>query len=185
MSLPLLSRSAAVLLVVDMQERMLAAIPEVQRASIVRHIAILMETARTLGIPILRTEQYPKGLGPTIPEIAALAGPDPAIEKLSFSCGRSPDFQRALDATGRRSVLLCGVETHVCILQTCIDLAGGGYAVSIPADAVASRRMLDWETALRLLDRAGAIVGTTETFVFQLLERAGTDEFRTISKLLK
>ncbi len=182
----LLQRSAAALAVIDVQERLLPAIPEEPRASVLRNALILIETARALGVPVLASEQYPKGLGPTVPEIRAAIGDRFApVEKLAFSCGRSPEFRTVLEGTHKRSIVLCGVETHVCVLQTAVDLVSEGYRVFVPADAVASRRPLDWERGLALMDKAGVVVGTTEAFVFQLLERAGTDEFKRISKLLR
>lgn len=178
-------RDRVTLAVIDVQERLLAAFPDDRRALVVRNTLIAIDAARILGVPIVASEQYPKGLGPTIPEIRERLGETAPIEKIVFSCGRSPEFRAALDATARRDVILCGVEAHVCVLQTAIDLMNDGYRVYVPADAVTSRRALDWERALALLTQAGAIVGTTEMFVFQLLERAGTDEFKAISKLVK
>jgi nicotinamidase-related amidase len=182
----LLRRENVVLAVVDMQERLLQAFPEATRAAVVRNAAISVEAAGVLGIPVIATEQYPKGLGPTVAEIRERAGADFApIEKLVFSCSRSPEFRTALEATGRKDVLICGVEAHVCVLQTVMDLTRDGYRVFVPADGVRSRRDLDWERGIALMERAGATVGTTELFLFQLLERAGTDEFKQISKLVK
>jgi nicotinamidase-related amidase len=182
----LLRRDHAVLLVIDMQERLLAAFAEERRAPVVRNVLIAIDAAKVLGIPVLVSEQYPKGLGPTIPEIRERFGDAFApVEKIVFSCGRSAELRAALDATQRRDVILCGVESHVCVLQTAIDLINDGYRVYVPADAVTSRRQLDWERGTALMERAGAIVGTTELFLFQLLERAGTDEFKAISKLVK
>ena len=179
-------RDSAALLVVDMQERLLAAFPDERRAPVVRCASILVETAVTMGIPIIVSEQYAKGLGPTIADVRDRIGAGFApIEKMVFSCGRSPEFKAALDATGRRDVILAGVEAHVCVLQTAMDLLRDGYQVYVPADAVTSRRDLDWRTGLNLMEKAGAVIGTTEIFVFQLLERAGTDEFKTISKLIR
>ena len=181
-----LRRDRTVLAIVDMQERLLAAFPEERRAPVIRYASILLETALTMGIPGVVSEQYAKALGPTIAELRDRLGPGFApIEKMVFSCGRSPEFKAALAATGRRDVIMCGVEAHVCVLQTALDLAGDGYKIHIPADAVTSRRDLDWRTGLALAEKAGAIIGTTEVFVFQLLERAGTDEFKTISKLIR
>lgn len=182
----LLARGNAVLAVVDVQERLLAAFPEPVRSAVVKHVSTLVEGANVLGVPTIVTEQYPKGLGPTVAEIRDRLGAAFApVEKIVFSCGRSPEFRAALDATGRRDVVLCGVESHVCVLQTAVDLLTDGYRVFVPADAVGSRRDLDWERALALMDKAGVTVGTTEIFLFQLLERAGTDEFKQISKLVK
>jgi nicotinamidase-related amidase len=182
----LLSRGSAVLAVVDVQERLLAAFPEPVRDAVVKHVSTLVESAGVLGVPIVVSEQYPKGLGPTVADVRDRLGAAFApIEKMVFSCGRSPEFRAVLDATGRRDVVLCGVESHVCVLQTAVDLLTDGYRVFVPADAVRSRRDLDWERSLALMDKAGVTVGTTEMFLFQLLERAGTDEFKRISKLVK
>jgi len=106
-------------------------------------------------------------------------------EQSVFSCARSPEFKSVIEETHKRQALICGIETHVCVLQTVIDMINNGYVLYVPADAVASRKDLDWEKGLNLIEKAGAVVGTTETFIFQLLERAGTEEFKKISKLLK
>jgi nicotinamidase-related amidase len=179
-------RDATILAVIDVQERLLGAFPEEARGQVIRNTGILVESARILGLPILVSEQYPKGLGPTVAELRERLGTAFApIEKIEFSCGRSPAFRAALETTARRDVLICGVESHVCVLQTAVHLIEDGYAVFVPADAVQSRRALDWERSLRLMEQAGATIGTTETFLFHLLQRAGTDEFRQISRLVK
>lgn len=181
-----IQRDRTSLVVIDMQERLMNAMPELIRESVTKNAGILIESAKALGIPITVTEQYPKGLGPTVTEIKEAVGDEfKPIEKLVFSCGRSPEFKSELREMNRQEVLICGIETHVCVLQTVIDLINDGYRVYIPADAVASRKELDWERGVSLIEKAGATVGTTETFLFQLLERAGTDEFKKISKLLK
>ncbi|MCI0455069.1 MAG: hydrolase [Candidatus Dadabacteria bacterium] len=181
-----IKRDSISLLIIDMQEKLINAIPLDSRESTIRNSNILIETAKTLNIPIMLTEQYPKGLGLTIPEIKEAVGERfKPIEKLVFSCARSPEFKSTLKETRREEVLVCGIETHVCVLQTVLDLINHGYKIHVPADAVASRKEFDWKTGINLIDRAGATVGTTETFVFQLLERAGTEEFKKISKLIK
>ncbi|HVY55099.1 MAG TPA: hydrolase, partial [Thermodesulfobacteriota bacterium] len=170
-----LKRADATLVVVDMQEKLMSAMPEAESGTAVKNVKIFLEAARILNIPILVTEQYPKGLGPTIAEIKESAGEGVnPIEKLVFSCARSPEFMDDLIDFRRGSVLLCGVETHVCVLQTVIDLVNDGYRVYVPADAVVSRKEIDWERGIALMEKAGAVVGTTEAFLFQLLERAGT-----------
>jgi nicotinamidase-related amidase len=186
MNMDFIQKDKTALLVIDMQEKLMKAIPEEIQELITKNAGILIESAKILGIPVTVTEQYPKGLGLTIPEIKEAVGNDcNPIEKVVFSCARSPEFESALNETGRKEVLVCGIETHVCVLQTVIDLINGGYSVYIPADAVASRKELDWERGIKLIEQTGAVVGTTETFLFQLLERAGTDEFKKISKLIK
>jgi len=181
-----LKKEDATLVVVDMQEKLMSAMPETESGIAVKNVKILLEAAKILDIPVQVTEQYPKGLGPTIGDIKESVGEGfSPIEKLAFSCARSPEFIEAFKDLGRSSVLLCGVETHVCVLQTAIDLVNDGYRVYVPADAVVSRKELDWEKGIGLMDKAGAFVGTTEAFLFQLLERAGTDEFKQISKLVR
>jgi nicotinamidase-related amidase len=178
-------RDRCVVVLVDLQERLLNAFADDVRGRVLRHAGTLTESAGILGLPILVTEQYPRGLGPTVPAIRDRLGNVSPIEKTVFSCARSLEFRAALDATGRRDVLMCGVETHVCVLQTAGDLIADGFRVHVAADGTGSRRDLDWQRGLAVMERAGAVVGTTEMFLFQLLERAGTDEFRAVSKLLK
>ncbi len=181
-----IQRENVSLVVIDMQERLMGAIPDEYRKSTIKNAAVLIESAKAFQIPIIVTEQYPKGLGSTIPEIRDCIGEGiRPLEKVVFSCARAPEFKSAMDEAGRREVLVCGIETHVCVLQTVIDMVNEGYVVYVPADAVASRKNLDWEKGIGLIERAGAFVGTTEAFLFQLLERAGTEEFKTISKLIK
>jgi hypothetical protein len=180
------SRDRAVLAIVDIQERLLGALPEERRASIVERALVAVETALVLGVPVLVSEQYSKGLGPTVAPIRERLGDAFApVEKLAFSCGRSPGFREALENTGRRQVILCGVETHVCVLQTALDLQREAFEVFVAADAVASRRDLDRDVALALLRQAGVVVGTTEMFAFQMLECAGTDEFKKVARIVK
>lgn len=181
-----IQRDKTALVVIDMQEKLMNAIPEEIRELITKNTGIIIQSAKALGIPITVTEQYPKGLGFTISDIKETIGSDfNPIEKVVFSCARSPEFKSALEETGKKEALVCGIETHVCVLQTVVDLVNDGYTVYVPADAVASRRELDWERGVKLIENAGAVVGTTETFLFQLLERAGTEEFKKISKLVK
>jgi len=179
-------RDSTSLVVIDMQERLMGAMPEESRGAITDKSSILINSANILNIPVVVTEQYPKGLGPTIHEVKEAVGENfSPIEKVVFSCARSPEFKSALSDLGRKDVIICGIETHVCVLQTAIDLVNDGYNVYVAADAVTSRKELDRDKALDLIEKAGATVGTTETFLFQLLERAGTDEFKAISKLVK
>ncbi len=182
----IIRRDQAVLAIVDIQERLLGALAEDRRAAVEARALVAVDSALALGVPVLVSEQYPKGLGPTIASIRERLGDlFVPVEKLAFSCGRSEEFKAALERTGRQDVILCGVETHVCVLQTMLDLDRAGYRVFVAADAVASRRDFDRDTALALMREAGATIGTTEMFAFQLLERAGTDEFKAISKIVR
>ena len=181
-----LKREDTVLVVIDMQERLMSAMPDLHSRVAVRNTRVLIEAAKILGIPVLVTEQYPKGLGATIEEVThSLEEGTAPIEKVVFSCARAEEFANAVKELGRSSYILAGTETHVCVLQTAIDLVNEGYSVYVPADAVVSRNDLDWQKGLDLMGKAGATVGTTEAFLFILLERAGTDEFKAISKLVK
>jgi len=177
----LLRRGDAVLVVVDVQERINAVMAE--QAHLAR-IAALVEACAALGVPVVATEQYPKGLGPTVAELSGLL-PAPPLVKDSFSCAREPAVRAALEATGRRQAVVVGIEAHVCVLQTAIDLVAAGHLVHVPHDAVSSRRPADKEWALRRMAAAGVVVTTTESALFELLERCGTDEFKLVAALVK
>ncbi len=181
-----LDRRNTVLLLVDVQERLFAAMPAQARTAVERNARILIEGAKVLGLPVFLSEQYPRGLGPTLPAlVAALPEGVRPFEKLAFSCAEVPSFIEALAATGRRQVVLCGMETHVCVFQTARDLARGGADVHVASDAVCSRSVENREVGLGLLARAGATLSSTEAVLFDLLGRAGSPEFKAISALVK
>ncbi len=168
---------------VDVQER-LAAVMD-QREKVLDNCLRLIEGAKVLDVPIAVTEQYPNGLGPTEEELrGALLSYEP-FEKLTFSCCGEPSFTSALDALGRRTIILAGMETHVCVLQTALDLLRGGYGVHLASDAVCSREKGNWRTGVDLMRDAGVVITSTETVLFQLLGKAGTAEFKAISKLVR
>jgi nicotinamidase-related amidase len=131
------------------------------------------------------TEQYPKGLGKTHSNLRPLLENSPFYEKLSFSCFRQPAFRLELERLHIRDILICGIEAHVCVLQTALDLLENDYRVFVAADAMSSRSSFNYHTGLSLMRDAGAVIGSTETFLFQMLEEAGTDRFKQISKLVK
>jgi nicotinamidase-related amidase len=178
-----LRRHEAVLVVVDIQERLAAVMSE--RKKVVDNCLHLIELCKLLDIPVLLNEQYPKGLGTTVSEIKEALQPYDPLEKVTFSCCQSDTFPRELTASGRKKVILAGMETHVCVLQTCIGLLKEGYAVHAVNDAICSRTKENFETAIEFMRDAGAVVTCTEAVLFQLLERAGTEEFRIISKRIK
>ncbi len=180
-----LAREGSVLLIVDVQERLFAAMDPEQRAEMGRNIKILATAARRLGVPILLSEQYPKGLGHTLTEIGEAAGQVEPISKVAFSCWGAEGFAERLGATGARQVILTGIETHVCVLLTALDLLAQGYAVHVVADAACSRRRENRQIALDQLREAGAVVTSTESVLFLLLGVADTDDFRALSKLIK
>jgi nicotinamidase-related amidase len=178
-----LSREDAVLVVVDIQERLAVVMSE--REKVVRNTLHLIETAKLLRIPVILTEQYPKGLGPTVQEIRDALPSCKPVEKLTFSCCGEPSFVKALASTGRKKVILCGMETHVCVLQTCIGCLKAGYAVHAVRDAICSRTKENYRTGIEFMRDADAVITGTETVLFQLLEKAGTEEFKTIAKRIK
>jgi len=178
-----LDRESAVLLVIDIQERLAVAMAE--REKVVANAGHLIAAAKLLGVPVVHTEQYPKGLGPTVPELRAALEPAAPVEKLTFDCCGEPTFAPALDAAGRSTVIVCGMETHICVLQTVLGLLARGVTVHVAADAVCSRNPENARTALELLRDAGAVITCTETVMFQLLVRAGTPEFKAIQARIR
>ena len=184
-SASLLKAEDSLLLVIDLQEKFVPVIPGMPEAA--RRIAILAEAAAHLRIPAVVSEQYPGGLGRTLPEILALLPQGtPVFEKLSFSALDVPGWAEAVRAARRNQIILCGVETHVCILQTALDLVQNLDAqIYVAEDAVASRKTVDRDTALRRLQMHGVQRVTTEMVVCEWLRKAGTPEFKAIQPLIK
>jgi nicotinamidase-related amidase len=177
--------ASPVVVVVDVQERLFDAMDAERRDDMVANVKILVSAASRLGVPVLVTEQYPKGLGRTLPELRALLGDAPPFEKTSFSCAGAPGFVDRLRGLGADHVVLTGIEAHVCVLLTALDLLARGLRVSIVADAVCSRRAANLEIGLGQARQAGAVVTATETVVFQLMGSADAEAFRELSKLLR
>jgi nicotinamidase-related amidase len=173
--------------VVDVQERLFSVMPELAGNDLVRSGTALLEAAKILGATAVATEQYPEKLGRTLAplgeKLAALSAP--VISKLSFSACGEPAFDSFLARSELRRVVLIGMETHICVFQTARDLCSRGYAVHIPIDGVASRRDDHRAVGLELCRAAGATITTTETILFDWLGRAGSDEFKKVSKLIK
>ena len=178
-----LSKEDAVLAVVDIQERLAVVMSEKEK--VVNNALHLIEAAKLLSIPVILTEQYSKGLGQTVGEIREALPSYHPVEKLTFSCCGEPAFLKALASTGKKKIILCGMETHVCVLQTCIGSLKEGYTVHAVSDAICSRSKENFKTGIEFMRDAGAVISGTETVLFQLLERAGTEEFKTISKRIK
>jgi len=135
-------------------------------------------------VPVLASEQYPQGLGPTVAPLAGLLGDTPPA-KLTFSCSRDDGQRDAIERRGRDQILVTGIEAHVCVLQTALDLLDAGYEVHVPHDAVSSRRPADKEWALHRMAAAGAVITSTESALFELLERCDTADFKKVAKLIK
>lgn len=190
-----LSADRVALFVVDIQERLIPAMPEPIAAQVVRNTQILIETAAKLGIPVVVSQQYPKGLGATVAAIeTTLAGAKPILhrfDKSEFSGASTPEFAALVSSSAgvgklaRDQWIVTGMEAHVCVYQTTRDLVARGYQVHVPLDAISSRTKANWRVGCGLIARAGAIPTSTEVCVFDLLGRAGTDDFKALSKLIK
>ena len=179
-----LTPEQTVLVVIDVQSRLTPAMPHKVYERMRDTTALLVEAARLLEVPVLTTEQYPQGIGHTVPELAAACAGG-VIEKTSFGCCGEPAFLAALDKLGRRRVIVTGMEAHVCVYQTVLGLLGAGYAVHLVRDAICSRHKEDFRAGVSNAARAGALVVTAEMVLFQLLRDSRHAQFRTISKLIK
>jgi len=179
-----LEREKTVLVVIDVQKRLVPSMDAAVYDRVRRSIDLMVEGASLLGIPVVATEQYPKGLGPTVDELAA-ACRTKVIEKLSFGCCGEPDFLAWLRQLGRSQVLVTGMEAHVCVYQTVLGLLDAGYRVHMLRDAVCSRGKVDYLCALENAARAGAVVTTAEAALFQLLRSCAAPEFKAVSALVK
>lgn len=171
------------LLVVDIQDRLLPKMAHPER--VVANTAVLLQAAGRLGVPVLASEQYPRGLGPTVADVAQRLPAGAVVEKLAFSCLGEPGFAERFRALGRSQAVVCGMEAHVCVMQTVDDLAAAGTRTFVVADAASSRDAANHELAMARMAQAGAVVVSTEMVVFEWLARAGTDAFRELSALIK
>lgn len=177
------SRHSAVLVVVDVQERLAAVMA--RRVAVADTSVLLARVARELGIPVIVTRQYPAGLGDVVTELAEVARAAVVVDKTAFDCTQEPAFGEALAATGRRQVVMCGMETHICVTQTALSLVAEGYDVHVVADAVCSRRDRDRDIALDRLRACGVTVTTSESVIYEALGQADTPEFRAVLALVK
>lgn len=177
----LMSADDTALLVVDVQERLIRLIPG--HARLIWNIRRLIDGARILELPVAATEQYPQGLGPTVAELAGRLGQIPS--KLTFSCGGCPDLIAGLEERGVSKFCVAGIEAHVCIQQTVLDLLAHGLRVYVVADAVGARFDVDYQIALRRMDSAGATLTTTEAALFEWCQQSGTPQFKQISQLVR
>lgn len=173
------------LVVIDMQERLVPAMQAPART--IRNARILIAAATELALPVLLTEQYPEGLGSTVPELAGAAAAAKAttLPKMHFSCMEDRDFAAAFEATGRRQAVIAGMEAHICVLQTAVSLMGRGTEVFVVTDATSSRTLESEKACLDRLQACGAGIVTTEMVVFEWLGRAGTPAFKALLALIK
>jgi nicotinamidase-related amidase len=173
--------SAAV--IIDIQERLLPHMYDGEK--MLRNCEKLIEGLKILSVPITVTQQYTKGLGPTQPSIVEKFSDFSFIEKTTFSCCEEPAFMENISLSGKKYVIICGIEAHVCVLQTCIDLIDGGFVPVIVADCISSRKPEDKLTAIERMRQEGARITTLESILFELTRRAGSEIFKSISRLVK
>jgi nicotinamidase-related amidase len=177
----IMSADDTALLVVDVQEKLVRLVPGHER--LVWNVGRLIDGAQLMQVPVLGTEQYPQGLGPTTPELATKLGPLPG--KLTFSCCGCDETITRLSELGRIKVLIAGIEAHVCVMQTALDMLAAGYRVYLAVDAIGARYEIDYRTALRRLEAHGASLVTTEMALFEWCRVAGTPQFKELSALVK
>jgi nicotinamidase-related amidase len=173
------------LVVIDVQERLVAAMPEKPRQQTLSNTALLTQAANTLKIPVTHTEQYPRGLGSTEEVVRAHLTETAAIEKTCFSCFAAEGFITAVSLAQRQQIILCGMESHVCVLQTAIELQQAGYQVFVVEDAVCSRHKRHHKNALARLRQTGIIVTNAESVIFEWLRDASHPDFKSLSKMLR
>ncbi|PID60329.1 MAG: hydrolase [Ignavibacteriae bacterium] len=178
----ILKKETTALLIVDIQERIVKVMRN--HKSLVESVLKLIKGAKTLNLKVFYTEQYPKGLGSTLPIIKNELQ-DEAIQKLSFSCSGAENLFEELKRNNIKQVIVCGIESHVCVQQTVLDLLSNSFQVNVPADGVSSRKEIDYNTALSRMGKHGAEITTVESILFELLEVCGTPEFKEISKIIK
>ncbi len=178
----LLQSNKTALLVIDIQERLLKVMRK--RELLIKDVVKLIKGIKVLGIPMYYTEQYPKGLGETAAEIKNELNGE-AIQKLSFSCAGAGNLFNELKEKNISQVIVCGIETHVCVQQTVLDLLANGFQVNVPANTVSSRTKIDYKTALRRMEKHGAEITSVEAVLFELLNVCTTQEFKDIAKIIK
>ena len=181
-NIPRLNRDNILFVFIDLQEKLLMKIPDVQR--LLSRNELLIGAANVLGLPYMLTSQYRKGLG-EIAETLRDKIKVPVLDKTSFSCAADETIAKELEKTGRRSLVISGVETHICVLQTCLDLLAKGFQVSVVADAVGARAEMDHELGLQRMESAGALPVTAEMVIYELLGRSDTDAFKKLLPLIK
>ncbi len=183
---PLLCQAEqSVLLVIDIQQRLASAMPDQALQAVIKHTGWLLQAAELLNIPVIRTEQYPKGLGETLDDVRQHIQQETRLEKTCFSCCGASGFEQSLQQSGRKQIVIAGMESHVCVLQTAMELKVKGYAVFVVSDAVCSRDKHNHKNALRRMEQAGVVISNTESVLFEWLRDAQHPHFKAISKLVR
>ena len=180
-----LNTEQSLLLIVDVQERLLPAMQSQTADVLVPNLSILMQAAVLFNVPTLVTEQYPRGLGHTIEALEPWIDQQGCLEKTTFSCMQDPTIQGQIKEYRRTHIVLCGIETHVCVLQTALDLLSDGYNVHVISDAVGSRTESNRQTGLSIIREAGGIISSTETAVFQWAGHSKHEQFKALSRLVR
>lgn len=180
-----INRDDALLLLIDMQEKLFRVMDPKIQGMLKKNCNILLETAAEFRIPVIVTEQYRKGLGETIPELAESCNEAPNLEKFYFDCMKDEEINKSVTSTGKKTAILTGIESHICVFQTALSLLASGYKVIIANDAVGSRRKGDWRAAMDALAQAGAVIYPAETIAFMIIEKAGTPGFKALSPLFR
>jgi len=174
------------LVVIDIQERLGAAMPDKVLRRVIQHTRLLLKCASLMDIPVLSTAQYPQGLGGFHPDISScLPDTDKTLEKTSFSCCGSTGFNQAIEANDREQIILAGMESHVCVLQTAMDLHARGKQVFVINDAICSRKLDNYHNALERMQQAGIIIASTESVIFEWVRDAAHAQFKAVSALLR
>ncbi|KAA3595967.1 MAG: hydrolase [Calditrichaeota bacterium] len=179
----MLDKNSTALVIIDVQERLMNVIFEKEK--LIQNLVKLIEGAKVLGLPIIWTEQYPKGLGETIPELKSILEEIKPIEKIHFSCCGEPNFRFELEKVSAHTLLVAGIESHVCVYQTVADLIDSSFQVEVVTDAISSRTKESRELGIKKCNDLGASLTSVEMCLFELLEQAGTFEFKAISKIVK
>lgn len=183
---PLCSADDCQLVVIDLQIRLLAAMSEADRSAMVKNTEIFLQAAQVLEVPVVYTEQYPKGLGPTVPAILErLPAMAQSVEKTGFSCCAAEEFLKAVRLTGRRQIVLIGQEAHVCVLQTAFGLLVEGFQVFVAEDGVCSRSVAHKQNALLRMREAGVVITNLESVLFEWLRDAAHPQFKAVSNLIR
>jgi nicotinamidase-related amidase len=183
MNMGLISKGETVLVVIDVQEKLFVHMAEKEKLA--ENLTELIRFAHIMKIPIILTEQYPKGLGQTIPQVKQLVQNLQPIEKVEFSCFGSQKFREALTKTQAKTLIIAGIEAHICVTQTAIEGLKNGYGIYVVEDATSSRRLEDKATAIHRIRQNGVTVVSTEMLIYELLKKAGTPEFKETLKLVK
>jgi len=179
----LIDRENTGLLVVDVQEKLMQVMGRKQR--VIDNIIKLLHLSKLFNLPVILTEHYLKWLGPTLPEIIESLSTYEPIQKLHFNCCDVDTFNKRLESRGFKNIIVTGVESHICIFQTCVSILEKGYQVHVPQDAVDSRTDENWRVGLGLIKKAGAFITSTETVIYQILKKAGTKEFKKMLKVIR